>query len=465
MVNRREFLHGALATVAVSQTSVLRAASAMEHSPRASERASLQGAGDRIRVGLIGCGIRGNQVANDWMKHPDSVFVAACDVAKTRLDDTAKKIASVQGTAPDTYGDYRRIIERKDIDAVLIATPDHWHCPMTVEACEAGKDVYVEKPISNEIDAAQKMVEAARTHKRVVQVGLQQRSWHHFQEAAALFQSGALGDLVTHCTMSPPPGGGGAFQLPPPEQEEAPPADLDWAMFQGPAAKKGYRPTRQRNWRSYWDYGGGSVTDWGVHLTDVMFWFLKADSTTPLLTSGAAQFIRTRRDPERVPDTYSVTWQFDKFVATLTNAVVPGATNATERYGNYFFTNRAVLQVNRLGYVVTPIPPPLSRGLPPNAPPGQGGTAQAPPQPPPDPLPAIKPVTMIDPNGMSEVASSTFGSATHRHVRNFLDCVKSRQTPVADIAVGFNSSLPCLLARMALRQGQTVRWDGKTART
>lgn len=487
MVNRREFLQGAMAAaVAAGHTPTLLAARG--------QSAPAAAAGDRLRVGIIGCGTRGNQVANDWMKHPDSLFVAAADVAKGRLDQTAAKIAQVQGQAPDTYEDYRRILDRKDVDAVLIATPDHWHSPMTVEACAAGKDVYVEKPVSNEIDAALKMIEAARTHKRIVQVGLQQRSWHHFQEAAALFQSGALGTLITHCTMSPPPSGGGApFQLPPPEEAQAPPADLNWDLFQGPARRKAYLPTRQRNWRSYWDYGGGTVTDWGVHLTDVMLWYLGADSTTPILTSGSAQYIRSRRDPERVPDTFSVTWQFDRFVATLTNAVVPGATNATERYGNYFFTDRAVLQVNRLGYVVSPIPPPLSRGGPPAGGPPSGGVpggapgaapgsapgqasgvppapgastpvaAAASPQP--APPPPIEAKTVVDPNGMSENASSTFGSATHRHIRNFLDCVKTRQTPVADIAIGFNSSLPCLLARLALRQGQTVRWDGKSAKT
>ncbi len=445
MIDRREFFHAALAAGAFARTGW--GLTAQQPGAR------IVGANDRIRVGLIGCGTRGNQVATDWMKHKDSVFTAACDVAKSRLDQTAARLGTIQGTTPETYEDYRRVLDRKDIDAVLIATPDHWHSPMTVDACAAGKDVYVEKPISNEIEPALKMVAAARKHGRIVQVGLQQRSWHHFQESAALFRDGMIGKMVTHCVMSPPSGGGGGRPQPPPEGPQSPPADLNWDLFQGPAKRKAYLPSRQRNWRGYYDYGGGTVTDWGVHLTDVMLWFMDADTKTPLLTSASAQYIRSRRDLERVPDTFSVTWQFDTFVATLTNAVVPGQESATELYGNYFFADRGVLHVNRMGYEVKPYPRPPNRGG--AAGPGPGQT-----EPPP-----IAAKTVRDANGMSEIADSPFGSATHRHVRNFLDCMKSRQTPVCDIAVGFNSSLPCLLAVLAIKQGQTVRWDGRTAKT
>jgi predicted dehydrogenase len=158
-VNRREFLATAIAAAAASRSSSIGAA---------------QGANDRIRVGIIGCGNRGNQVASDWVKHKDSGFVAACDVATDRVEQTAARLGETQGNKVDVYEDYRRLLERKDVDAVLIATPDHWHSPMTVDACAAGKDVYVEKPVSNEIEPAQKMVEATRKHNRVVQVGLQQ---------------------------------------------------------------------------------------------------------------------------------------------------------------------------------------------------------------------------------------------------------------------------------------------------
>jgi predicted dehydrogenase len=339
---------------------------------------------------------------------------------------------------------------------VLVATPDHWHGPITVDACAAGKDVYCEKPVSNAIEPGVKMIEAARRYNRVVQIGLQQRSWHHFQEAAKLFQDGYIGKIVNQCVMSPPGGGGPVLQQM--ETPQAPPADLNWEMFQGPAKRKPYVPSRQRSWRSYYDYGGGSITDWGVHLVDVMNWYMQADAKTPLLTSASAQYVRLPHDTERVPDTFSVTWQFDHYVATLANAVVPGPENAQELYGNYFFGDRGVLLVNRLGYEIRPMPRPAGRG--------GAGRGQAPNAPPtPEPPPPIEAKKFRDPSGMSEIAESQFGSATGRHVRNFLDCVRSRQRPLADVEIGFNSSLPCLLAVMAVREGRTVSWNGKTMRT
>lgn len=441
MVNRREFLHSAVAAAVAARASSIGAA---------------QGANDRIRVGIIGCGNRGNQVATDWMKHRDSVFVAACDVDTERLEKTAARLGQTQGSKLDMYEDYQRILERKDVDAVFIATPDHWHSPMMVAAVAAGKDVYVEKPVSNEIEPALKMVDAARKSNRVVQVGLQQRSWHHFQEAATLFHEGYIGTSVNHCQMCPPGGGGGfggGGRGQQPQAPETPPAGFNWEMFQGPARRKPFLAAR-RNWRGWYDYGGGNLTDWGVHLTDIMNWYMRTDSQTPLLTSASAQYVRIPRDPERVPDTYAVTWQFENFVATLSNAMIPGQEDPREMYGNWFFGNRGALRVNRMGYEVRPYAP--AGG-------GRGGRGQNPNAPPPPP--PLEPKKFRDPNGMSEIAESSFGSATHRHVRDFLDAVRSRQKPNCDIEIGFNSSLPCLLAIVSVKTGLTVRWDGKVAKT
>ena len=441
MINRREFLQAAVAAGVAARSSSLGAA---------------QGANDRIRVGIIGCGNRGNQVATDWMKHQDSMFTAACDVARDRLESTAKRLGGTQGNTLDMYEDYRRILERKDVDAVLIATPDHWHSPMTIEALSAGKDVYVEKPVSNNIEPAVKMLDAVRKSNRIVQVGLQQRSWHHFQEAAKLFQDGYIGTSINHCQMCPPGGGGGGFgRGQQPQTPQAPPEGFNWEMFQGPAKRKPFVAGR-RNWRGWYDYGGGNLTDWGVHLTDVMSWFMRLDGKVPLLTSASAQYVRIPRDPERVPDTYAVTWQYDNFVATLSNAMVPSLENPQELYGNYFFGDRGVLIVNRVGYEARPYPPRGGRG-------GGRGRGQDPAAPPPPP--PIEAKKFRDPSGMSEVAESSFGSATHRHVRNFLDCMKSRQKPVCDMETGFNSTLPCLLAIVSVKEGRTVKWDGRTART
>ncbi len=433
MIGRRSFL----------QMTVGAAAAAHVRPAAAASRRGILGANERIRVGLIGCGGRGNQVARDWMKHQDSVFVAACDVYKQRLDETVARIAGVQGSAPEPYEDYRKILDRTDIDAVFIATPDHWHSPMTIEACAAGKDVYVEKPVSNGIEPALKMIEAARQHNRVVQVGLQQRSWHHFQEAKQLLAEGYLGSPITHCAMVPP---GGWYPRRPagPRPPQDPPAGLNWDLFQGPAERRPFTPARL-NWRSWYAYGGGNLSDWGVHLTDVMNWFLLNDAASPLQTSASAQYVRSSRDPEMVPDSYAVTWQFKDFVATLANTMIPGIDHERQLYGNHFFGERGVMIVGRLGYEIRPLQP--------TAWPGNK-----------DPLPApIEARRFKDPNGMSEVAESKYGSATHRHVRNFLDAVRSRQRTICDLEVGFHSALPCMLAIVSVQTGKTVGWDGKAA--
>ena len=206
---------------------------------------------------------------------------------------------------------------------MLIATPDHWHGPMTIDACAAGKDVYVEKPVSNEIEPALQMIDAARQHNRVVQVGLQQRSWHHFQEAGRL-SHGRLPRLADHALHD----GAARRRVPTAHRSRRRyrrihPPGFNWDLFQGPAERKPFMPAR-RNWRGWYDYGGGNLSDWGVHLTDVMNWFMQADTTAPLLTSASAQYVRLPRDPELVPDSYAVTWQYKNFVATLSNAMLPG---------------------------------------------------------------------------------------------------------------------------------------------
>ena len=225
---------------------------------------------------------------------------------------------------------------------MLIATPDHWHSPMTIEAIAAGKDVYCEKPVSNDIEPAVKMLEAVRKSNRIVQIGTQQRSWHHFQEAAKLFHEDYIGTSVNHCQMCPPGGGGGGGggQQAQPQGPQPIPAGFNWEMFQGPAKRKPFVPGR-RSWRGWYDYGGGNLTDWGVHLTDVMNWYMKTDNKAPLLTSASAQYIRIPRDPERVPDTYAVTWQFENFVATLSNAMVPGGADRATGTATIFSASAA----------------------------------------------------------------------------------------------------------------------------
>jgi predicted dehydrogenase len=421
------------------------------------------GANNRIRTAIIGCGGRGNSVAREWQQHSDTVFVAACDVDKTRTDNSVNTLMGRQnGAKVEGYEDYRRILERKDVDALLIATPDHWHSPMVIEAISAGKDTFCEKPISNTVEAAVKMRDAARSSNRIIQIGTQQRSWTHFVEAAKLFQDGYIGTTVRHVVMSPPGGGGGGGAATPQPLASQMPADpippgFNWELFQGPAERRPYL-TARRGWRGWWAYGGGGVTDWGVHLVDVMAWLMKLDTKAPRLTSASAQYIGQAKDPERTPNTYAVTWQFDDFDATLSNAVIPGVEHPEENYGDWFYGNRGVLLLNRLGYEIRPFAAGGRGGGRGGR--GQGQAAAAAPAAPPPAVPPIEPKRFRDPQGRSEAPETEFAFATRRHIRNFLDSVKSRQPPVCPVEAGFAASLPCLLANVAIREEKTVKWDG-----
>src|SRR5262245_58318121 len=174
------------------------------------------GANNRIRAAIIGCGGRGNAVARDWQLHKDTVFVAACDVDDMRTANAATNLAGRQeGAKVDAIADYRRVLERNDVDALLIGTPDHWHTPMVIEGMSAGKDLYCEKPVSNTVEAAFAMRDAARKSNRIVQICTQQRSWVHFMEAAQMYHDGYLGS-VRLVQMSPPGGGGGVIANPDP---------------------------------------------------------------------------------------------------------------------------------------------------------------------------------------------------------------------------------------------------------
>ena len=399
---------------------------------------SVLGANDRVQMGIIGTGSRGMRVHTCFRAHQDAVFVAASEVDRSRLNNALQRTGKL-----DTFGDYRKLLERKDVDAVLIAAPDHWHSQMVIDAVAAGKDVYCEKPASNTVERAQKMLDAVQQSKRIVQIGTQQRSWDTFQEAFKTVQSGILGK-ITHVTVQFPGGNSGT-----PDKPTNPPEGLDWEMWQGPAPRHAYQQSRQRRWRGYYDYGGGLVTDWGVHLVDIAQWFMNADNKGPSRTVATSQYINFK-DPEfaQLPDAFSVSWQYDDFIMSFTNCEydIP----ELEAWGTYFHGSAGALHVNRQGWRLTPNLPRRN-----NTPTTAMTNLNAQPQ----RQPAFEGKVHFNPNGGVEVDYGTIA-----HVRNFLDCVKSRQKPICDMNVGFHSSLPCLLGVMAIQQQKTILWDGKTAK-
>ena len=414
----------------------------------ASTSRTVLGQNEKVRMAVIGTGTRGQMVSRFFMTHPDCEFVAACDVRKSRLDQALKAM----GGKVEAYGDYRRILDRKDIDAVLVTTPDHWHGPIVAQACAAGKDAYVEKPMTHTIEDAVMAVDAAKKYKRVVQLGVQQRSGAHFQECVKLIQDGYIGK-VYHCVLNQPGSYGGVMQPTAPVPE-----DLDWEMFQGSAPRRPFSPSYLR-WRAFYMFGGGLMTDWGVHLTDIALLAMKADTKPPIFTSASAQYVAFPKDPEQFPDVFSASWQYDDFLMTFTNIQTPVPAGEFPLNGNYFYGPKGVLHVNRSGYRILPVPQ-RRQGPPPGAAgPGAGapaGAAPAAPQaPPPPPI-----------EGKMYRQEEAYENDPHTiaHARNFLDCVKSRKSPVADITtVGFHVTLPCLLGRLAVKEGRAYRWDGSKA--
>ena len=374
------------------------------------------GANDRINVGIIGCGGRGQQVWPVFLRQPDVNPVAVCDVYEPFLQ---KGIALAGGKAA-SHKDFRQLLDRKDIDVVIIATPDHWHAMQAVSACRAGKDVYVEKPLSLFVREGRVIVKEARKHRRVVQVGSQQRSGAHYARAVKLIQDGMIGKVhkvSAGFTRNIMPGFV-AKDLP-----SGPTPALDWNLWLGPAPYVPFDPFRCiYNFRWFWDYSGGQMTNWGAHNLDIARWVLKA--AAPLSVAGFGRRYELK-DGGETPDVQEVVYDFpDSVVSWSTREINQGREMPLEFHGTL-----ATLSLTRTGFRVVPE---LWKGT---------MEGQQP--------PAIQLIT--DPGSEFEEA----------HVRNFLDCVKTRQRPNADVEEGHRSAAMCHLGNIATRLGRSLKWDAE----
>ncbi len=259
------------------------------------------GANEKIRLGFIGLGNRGDQVLDAFLLQPDCEVVAVCDLWQPYVDFAVSKI----GTSPKQHKDYRQVLDRKDVDAVVISTPDHWHALQTIHACQAGKDVYVEKPLSLRVAEGRRMVDAARAAKRVTQVGLNRRSAAFVKEAAEVVQSGVLGKITTvrafHIQNEYPYGIGKPADGKPPE-------GLDWDAWLGPAPLVAYNKNRTfYRFRWFFDYSGGQLTNFGVHYLDVIHWALGQQAPLAVTAMGGKV---ADMDNRQVPDTLEVLWTY-----------------------------------------------------------------------------------------------------------------------------------------------------------
>ena len=341
-------------------------------------------ANDTINVALIGCR-RGWSDLQNFFPHKEIRCLALCDVKEDVLAARGADVAARYGKMPDLYGDYRKILDRKDIDIVIIGTPDHWHCLQFVDACMAGKDIYVEKPIANSIAECDAMVAAARKYNSVVvQVGQQQRSDKLWHEMITYLRSGKLGRIGrVHVWAN---FNYGAYA--PPVPDSPAPAGLDYDMWLGPAPALPFNDRRFR-WRMFWNYGGGLMTDWGVHLLDMGLWGMDV-KTMPLKTfSAGGKFLRPDGAHETF-DTLNVTYQFNDFIMTWENNGGVETGPYGKNYGVLFRGANGTLVANRESWQVYP----------------EG-----------EKIPAV------------EVVSDK--RDLPNHVNNFLECVKTRNTETA----------------------------------
>ena len=427
-MKRRQFIKRvAQATAALSATSAVSAQRVL-------------GANERVRVGLIGCGGRGMFDAKLMREAPNVEFAAVCDLYPPHLA-RAKEWA---GPAAKQFKNFRRLLEQKDIDAVLIATPDHWHAIPTVHACRAGKDVYVEKPLGHNIKEGRAMVEAARRHNRVVQMGAQQRSAPHYAEVARIIQSGELGQVhfarIWNYVNMYPDGIGRATDSDPPE-------GVDWDMYLGPAPYVPFNKNRFiGTYRWFWDYGGGLVTDFGIHRFDSMRQIMKLDAPVSVTASGGRYGLS---DGAETPDMVQVTYEYPGFIlgyeASMLNAHGAGGRTPGKKYyqargnedrphGEAYYGTNGTLIVDRLGFEIYPE---LSNA----SGPGAAGREQR-----------------SDGLRMQRKEASA-EDATALHVKNFIDCVRSRKKPAADVEIGHHSTIVAHLGNIAYRSGHKIRWD------
>jgi predicted dehydrogenase len=391
--------------------------------------ANVLGANGRVRVALIGCGRQGRGVMGNFLKQSDAEVVALCDVYAPHLKEAAVKAG--RGDLP-TYKDFRHVLDRKEVDAVIVASPDHWHALQTVMACQAGKDVYVEKPIATTVAEGRAMVNAARKYNRVVQVGTQQRSGDHYHKAAELIRGGAIGKVAFVRTWNfgnAAPDGIGS------PADTNPPDGLDWEMWLGPAPKRpfnanrfGVHPDRWSSFRWFWDYAGGMMTDWGVHHLDIVQMVMQTDAPTAVTAVGGKYVLRDNRE---TPDTLMVTYEYANapagpFVCTYENRECNAQAGQAGGWHISFHGTEGTLFINRNEFEVVPEVRRVGD----------------------KPQPRMRPAQAKGENNQSQT-----------HARNFLDCVKSRRQPTCDIEIGHRSTTTALLGNVALRAGRKIVWN------
>ncbi|KAA9134156.1 Gfo/Idh/MocA family oxidoreductase [Marinihelvus fidelis] len=306
-------------------------------------------ANDRLQVGVIGCNGMGWANTTSLLKQDDFDVVAICDVDRSVIERRQADYARLRKNRPDSYGDYRELLARPDVDAVIIGTPDHWHCRQMIDAVRAGKHVYVEKPVANSIGECRLMVDAARESGLAVQTGQWQRSGPHYQRAREIVRSGVLGQIRLVRTWAYQ----GWMKPVPVKPDEPGPAGVDYDMWLGPAPKRPYNPNRFHfNFRWFWDYAGGLMTDWGVHEIDIALWVMGASAPETVMASGGK--LAWPDDASETPDTLQAAYRYKDFSMLWEHATGIDLGPYRMPEGIAFVGNNGTLVVSRGGYDVYP---------------------------------------------------------------------------------------------------------------
>jgi len=379
-------------------------------------------AGDRINVGLIGCNGQGWSDLSEFLKHPEVECLALCDIDESVLNRRAANVEKIKGKKPaNLYKDWRKLIENKDINLVIVGTPDHWHCMQMVAACEAGKDVFVEKPIGRTIEECNLMVKAAEKYKSIVQVGQWQRSDPHWQDAVNFINTGKLGKIRLVRVFSYQ----GWCPSIPVLPDEAVPAGVDYDMWLGPATKRPFNRNRFHfTFRWFWDYAGGLMTDWGVHLLDYALYGMNVTAPKSIMAMGGKYGYPD--DACETPDSLQTIYEFDGFNVLWDHAIGIDDGAYGRNHGLGFVGENGTLVLDRGGWEV--IPEKVNNKIRMDAVPLKKGT----------------------------------GEGLKNHVQNHLDCIKSRNPKTnASIEIGAHIAKFSALGNIAYRTGKKLVWDGK----
>lgn len=374
---------------------------------------------EALSVALIGARSMGFGDLVNHLRQTDVVCGGLCDVDDEVLERRAKDVEEMTGVRPPLYRDYRELLDAPDVDAVIIGTPDHWHALQLVHACEAGKDVYVEKPMANSIAELDAMVGAARAHNRVVQVGQQQRSGPHWREVVDFVRSGALGGVRQVKVWGFFDYGKGAPRVP----DEAPPEHVDFDFWLGPAPEQPFNPSRFHGaWRHQWDFGGGLLSDWGVHLLDIVLWAMDVDSPRGAIAASGGIYAYPDRAIE-TPDTLSVMYDMGDFTLTWDHFGGMGRGLYGRHYGIAFIGNNGTLIVNREGWEVI----------------AEESEDE----------PLMEPVPFAEASGNDH----------ERHAIDFIAAVRERRDPACTVEMGRAAALFAHLGNIAYRTGSRIEWN------